>query len=497
MHRISKTDYISGCLCEKRLWLSKHKPEVCIDTETARTRDGDEVGALARAYFPGAVTVPLNAAPAMAQMTQRLMQEGHRVICEATFMANGLTCAADIVRVHPDGLDIIEVKSSTSVKDIQKEDVAFQCHVILCAGYNIRSVKLMHLNKEYIRNGGLDLQQLFVMTDLGVPLQARSGDVSRNVSRFKEVCNQSCEPVTSLACRCEKPHECPCRAYCFQQAQVPEQSVFNVSGMTAKKKYELYQMGIITPEQLHRAEHHLTERQASHVRSMLCHAPEDSIYVNKEAIQRFLASVRYPLHLLDFETSQRAVPQYDGLRPYAQVPFQYSLHVKESVSGRLRHLEHLAETGVDPRRELAEKLCRDIPVGAQTMAYNASFEKSVCRHLAEMYPNLRAPLHSIADNMLDLMIPFRNQWVTTPSMHGSYSIKAVLPALCGNDPEIDYHQLPVVHNGAEAMEQFSVLPFVKDENEVKRIRDGLLLYCRLDTLAMSKVLEALYNLAYD
>ena len=129
------------------------------------------------------------------------------------------------------------------------------------------------------------------------------------------------------------------------------------------------------------------------------------------------------------------------------------------------------------------------------MAYNSSFEKTVCRKLAALFPDLTDGLLSIVDNMVDLMIPFQKGWVTTPSMHGSYSIKAVLPALCGGDPALDYHALPVVHNGAQASETFGSLHLIKEYEKVEAIRKGLLLYCGLDTLAMVKVLEQLYVFA--
>jgi phosphoribosyl-ATP pyrophosphohydrolase len=133
-------------------------------------------------------------------------------------------------------------------------------------------------------------------------------------------------------------------------------------------------------------------------------------------------------------------------------------------------------------------------MGVQSIAYNYSFEKSVCRALAAMYPDLAPHLLNIVDNMIDLMVPFQKKWVTSPAMHGSYSIKAVLPVLCGGDPALDYHALPVVHNGAEAMATFATLHLVEDPQEVQRIRDGLKQYCCLDTLAMVKVLDALYDL---
>ena len=66
----------------------------------------------------------------------------------------------------------------------------------------------------------------------------------------------------------------------------------------------------------------------------------------------------------------------------------------------------------------------------------------------------------------------------------------MLPALCSDDPELDYHSLEGIHNGSEAMNAFADLPNHTTE-EIATIRKNLLAYCRLDTLAMVKVLEKL------
>ncbi|WP_409410380.1 DUF2779 domain-containing protein, partial [Aliarcobacter cryaerophilus] len=97
---------------------------------------------------------------------------------------------------------------------------------------------------------------------------------------------------------------------------------------------------------------------------------------------------------------------------------------------------------------------------------------------------------AIHDNCKDLMIPFQNKDYYHPNMKGSYSIKYVLPALV---PEFEnaYKELDLIHNGGEAMEAFANLSNITDEELKQRYRDSLLEYCKLDTLAMVKILEKL------
>jgi hypothetical protein len=176
-----------------------------------------------------------------------------------------------------------------------------------------------------------------------------------------------------------------------------------------------------------------------------------------------------------------------------QIPFQYSLHVQDDVNSEPRHYEFLGKEGTDPRRALAEQLCEQIPENVCSLAYNMSFEKTVIKNLAGLFPDLSEHLMNIHDNMHDLMVPFQQQAYYSKELQGSYSIKWVLPTLCSSDPELDYHALEEVHNGSEAMAAFADLPKHTPE-DIARIRKNLLAYCRLDTLAMVKILEKLYGM---
>ena len=202
----------------------------------------------------------------------------------------------------------------------------------------------------------------------------------------------------------------------------------------------------------------------------------------------------YPLYFLDFETMAPAIPLFPGTRPFEQIPFQYSLHYIEREGGEVLHREFLAESGPDPRRAIAEAICRDIPADVCVTAFHKSTEAGILRKLAEQFPDLAAHLNAVAGNIADLLDPFQKGWYYRKEIGGSFSIKSVLPAICPDDPELDYHELEGVHNGTEAM---SIFPRIKDmePEEAERARRNLLAYCRLDTLALVKVWEELRRTA--
>lgn len=213
-------------------------------------------------------------------------------------------------------------------------------------------------------------------------------------------------------------------------------------------------------------------------------------YVEKENIRDFLSNLSFPLYFLDFETMQPVIPKYIRTKPYAQISFQYSLHYIENEGSELKHKEFLAESGTDPRRALAEKLCSDIPMGVCLTAYNKAFECTRIKELAETFPDLTEHLLNIKDNIVDLLVPFQSGYYYNRAMGGSFSIKSVLPAIFPDDPELDYHNLEGVHNGGEAMTIYPKIQFMAPE-EQKAARHNLLKYCELDTYTMVKVWEAL------
>lgn len=490
---LSKSDFISGAQCPLQLWLKKHKPEACREVDTDQTDEGEAVGSLAKLYFPDALEVPLMCAKDMAADTQLLLEDTPITLCEATFMAQGLSCSADIIHYDGQVIDIIEVKSSSSVKDVQLWDLAFQAYVIQAAGYHVRSASIMHINKEYVRREGLDIHQLLKLEDKTAAVTALTQEVEAKIASLEPLCGDVQEPRESIGVHCERPYECPCKDYCHKLAGVPEESVFKAPGLSLAKKYELYSRGYVALEQLKNQVGLLTPAQQAAVDSMFP-ATDGILFVDHRRLEEFLKTIRYPLYHLDFETYQKAIPPYERMKPYEQIPFQYSLHVQNWQLAVPKHEEFLGIAGTDTRRALAEQLCRDIPAGAQSIAYNRSFEASVCRRLAELFPDLSAHLHDIANNLIDLMIPFRKKWVTSPDMHGSYSIKVVLPALCGTPSDLDYHALPGPHNGKEASAAFTAMESMTDPAEIQKIRHGLLQYCGLDTMAMVCVLNKLYEL---
>lgn len=496
---LSKSTYVRVWSCPKSAWVQKYHPEAVPQDEgkLARFRTGDEVGDLARGLFGPFVNVTAYREdgkldlPRMMENTHEEMDRGTPVICEAAFSFEGLYCAVDLLRRDGDkgGWAIYEVKSSSDgTQEKYIADVSYQKYVLEHCGVKVTGVYLVCINTDYVLGPeGLDVNQFFKVNDLWEAACREQAETVPGVLETAErVLGSGEEPEQELGEDCKG-----CELFGWCGRDLPSPNVFDLYRLQKKKMIEYYRAGLVSFADLDRAG---VITNATQKRQMDSFLRDTGIYTEPERIRRFLGRLAYPLYFLDFETMMPAVPFCVGTRPFAQIPFQYSLHYIEKEGGELRHREFLAESGTDPRRAIAESLCRDIPANACVTAYNKRFECSRLHELADAFPDLAEHLLAIESNIADLLDPFQKGWYYRREIGGSFSIKSVLPAICPDDPELDYHGLDGVHNGTEAM---SVFPAIREmpPEEQEKARKALLAYCRLDTLAMVKVWEELRRAA--
>ena len=493
---LSKSRYCAFVQCPRNLWLRTYKPELATvnGSAEARMETGNEIGDLAMQLFGDFVEVTAYKEngkldlSVMIEKTNELLLVECPVICEASFSYQGSYCAVDILKRENGGYAIYEVKSSTHANHIYATDIAYQKYVLEHCGVNVTGTYLVCLNNEYVFDGTLKLDKLFKIVDLWAEVEEEFKHVEANIAAAKDIMDDPVEPLYGLSENCRKPYHCSFWEHC--SSHLPKPSVFDLygTGFNFKKKLKYYKNGICTFEELSAD----NEVMKTRIQSMqISHGIRDlEPHIDKKEIKDFLDTLWYPLYFLDFETMQLAIPKFVGTKPYAQIPFQYSLHYIESEGGELKHKEFLGVSGEDPRRAIAERLCEDIPKDACVVIYNKTFEPVRFRELAEYFPDLADHLLAVRENIRDLLDPFRKGYYYNRAMGGSFSIKVVLPALFPNDPTLDYHNLEGIHNGGEAMEIF---PKIKDmpPEEQEIVRRNLLKYCELDTYATVKVWEEL------
>lgn len=488
MMHLSKSKYCNAVQCPKMLWLLQNKPEEQSEINNQSILDnGTDVGIIAKDLFGAHIDIEFNNnLQTMINDTAKALEKDNIIVTEASFSYKDNFCSVDILKKNNNNYEIYEVKSSTEVKDIYLDDISYQTYILKNLGYNVTKSNIVYLNSNYERIGDLNLQELFIIKDVTNITISKQEEVKEKVNAINEYMKQKNEPDDDIGIHCVTPYDCPFFKHCTKK--LPSKNIFNIRRMRNSTKFKLYHSGIYSYEDL--LEEDIDWKYKEQIEFDLYNKPP---FININKIKEFLKTLSYPLYFLDFETYQQAIPEYDFIKPYMQIPFQYSLHYIKKDNSELMHKEFLAETNIDPRRSLAESLVKDIPKDTCVLAYNMMFEKMVIKDLANIYPDLKEHLMNIHSNIKDLMIPFKNRDYYTKEMDGSYSIKYVLPALFPNEKELDYHNLDLVHNGSEAMATYKNLQNLS-KSEQEKVRESLLKYCELDTYAMVKIWEKLKEL---
>lgn len=488
-HLLSKSSFIRGVQCEKHLYLYKYhykEMDQLSEMQKAIFKRGTDVGKLAQQLFSGGIDASPNSQfeyDKAVKLTNKLLNDKQKIIYEASFNFSDVLAVADIVVNEKSGLKIFEVKSSTSISETYIRDAALQYWVISNCGYKIKDFSITYINNQYVRKGKLDIKELFVtesVLKLILPLQKW---VEENVNQFKKVLTKKVIPQIDIGEHCYDPYTCGFYEYC--RKHIPENSIFDLSGIHLTKKYDLYRSGIVKLQDI---TDDIELSKNARLQVDIFKGKKDLI--DKKAIKEFLFDLNYPIYFMDFETFQPAVPMFDNSKPYMQIPFQYSLHYKKNKNSKIEHFEFLAETGNDPRIKFIENLLRDTKSEGDILTYNKSFEVLRLKEIAEAFPKYKKEIEERISRVKDLMLPFQKKYYYTYKMQGSYSIKYVLPALI---PELSYADLEI-NEGGLASVAFESLYFETDLMRIAEIRNNLLEYCKLDTFAMVKLLEKLESL---
>lgn len=491
---LTKTGFICGekCTCASIFFNTRRKDAAPIANQYILDI-GTAVGEFARTKYPGAVLVKHTNMVRQSIETKELLASNTHFICEASFLQDGLFCAVDILEVtEPGHVKIIEVKSSTDVKDINYRDVAFQVYVLRKCGYVVDAAYLMYVNKEYVRDGELDPNEFFVVADVSEDVFNLQAEVEAEVKEIKEALLADNDPEPVIGEYCFSPYECPFWGTICKKT-LPENSIFDIRGMQTRTKLDLYDDGICTM-----SDYLKTKKQNPKFRQqcLLTTTGDKGLKVDYVALKAFLKKIKFPIVSLDFETINEAIPPFNGLKPYTQIPFQFSMDVLRERGLNLEHFEYLANPKIDWRIEFAHKLVEFCPATGSVVVCSQAMERKRIEELAKLEGNedIKDALLNIASRIVDVLIPLMNRVIYCEAMHGSYSVKHLLPALFPDDKRLSYQDLSI-NNGMLASSAFSkMLHGDVSTFEEATMRKALLIYCGLDTYGPLCILELMYKL---
>ncbi len=482
--RLSKSRFVAGCQCLKRLYLQVHKPELAAEpggAAEAIIEQGREVGMLARQMFPGGVEIRDEGLDKAIRATRELIANPDvPAIFEGTFEHAAVLVRVDILHRRRDGRwRLIEVKSTTDIKDHHLDDVGIQYRVLFRSGLDVASACLAHVNRNYIYAGGdIDPRQFFRIRNLTRRVQRLQPKLKSQLRSEFRVLAMPSPPEIAVGPHCTDPVTCEFFDRCNPPR--PHDHIGFLPRIHASAMEELEEMGVESIRDIPN-DFDLTEiqrRAAACVKSGCAwYSPE---------VRDVLRGLAYPLYFADFETVNLAIPRFEGMRPYDHLPFQWSVHVQRQAGAEPEHYEFLATDASDPRREFISSLCAALGECGSIVVYS-SFESQRLSELGCWLPEFADRINAVQDRVFDLLAIVREH-VYHPAFGGSYSLKSVLPALV---PDMTYDGMDVANGQDAGLAWESLVRGGLDRDDRERVRKALLDYCGQDTLAMVRLSERL------
>jgi predicted RecB family nuclease len=483
---ISKSKFVAGVQCLKRLYLQVHQPELAAAPDPAAEaiiEQGREVGMLARQLFPGGAEVDGSAGLEEAIWTTRELIANREIpaIFEGAFEHGGVLVKADILqRRKGDKWRLLEVKSTTDVKDHHLWDVGIQSRVLSRSGLNLSSVNVMHVDRSYVFQGGsIDPKQFFRIRTLNRQIAKLGGRLTAQLRSEFRILALPSTPDIAPGRHCAEPVRCEFFERC--NLPRPEDHIGYLPRIHASAVEKLGGMGIASIRDIP-DDFQLSENQRRACTSVQTRQPWFGPDLAKE-----LEALKYPLRFMDFETVNPAIPRFAGMRPYDQLPFQWSVHVLRERGAEPQHYEFLATDVSDPRPEFAISLLGALGERGSIVVYNQQFESARLSELAASLPEFTERVKNIQSRLWDLLSLVRNH-VYHPAFAGSYSLKAVLPALV---PDMTYAGMQVADGRTAGIDWESLMRGDLDQAEREKTRKALLDYCGQDTLALVRLVEKL------
>jgi predicted RecB family nuclease len=362
--------------------------------------------------------------------------------------------------------------------------VAIQHRVVSRCGLDLASSCLAHVNRNYVFQGGsIDVRRFFKIRNLTRRIERLLPKLTFQLRSALRVLVMPKAPDIPPGPHCTNPITCEFYDRC--NPPCPDDHIGYLPRIQASAVEELVDMGV---ESIHDIpeDFPLNERQRRAATSVQTGKPWFSPELKDE-----FTGLKYPLYFMDFETLNPAIPRFSGMRPFDQLPFQWSVHVLRQPGAEPEHHEFLATDTDDPRREFITSLCSVLGKSGSIVVYYQPFEEQRLSELAAWLPEFSGRIKKIQRRLWDLL-PIVREHVYHPAFGGSYSLKAVLPALV---PDMTYEGMEVADGTDAGLAWESLVRGNVDQPERDRIRKALLDYCGQDTLALVKLLEALKRTA--
>lgn len=486
---LSKSEYLLFLKHPAWLWLKKHDKSKlpAVDANTQAIFDsGNLFEEYAEQLFPDGIRIGFDKGDfstyiSMPERTKQVLADGADTIFQGRFETENITCIVDIIkRVEGDTFDLFEIKASTKAKPEHEHDLAFQTRVLEKAGLKVRNISVIHINNQFVKDGVIDISKFTAITDVTKEVRALEKATEQNIRQAVQTIDSPDIPNISPRYAKMGAFSEWLDIYKSLVGPLEKDSIYNLATPSAvigqledlhiEKIKDIPDEFVLKPKQRWQVETNKTGKR----------------YIDKHNIKKFLESLEYPLYFFDYETLSSTVPPYDGLKPYSQLPFQYSLHILDKPDGKLSHKEYLHIDKTNPAEPLIIQLKADIGDKGTVLVWYETFEKGCNKLLGEIVPEQSGFMESVNERIVDLMAPFSEGWFRDKDFMGSASIKKVLPTLI---PDLKYTDLDVSDGATAQRLWMQAVLEGKEDLDKETLFNNLCEYCKLDTLAMVKIYE--------
>ncbi|MBE8221947.1 MAG: DUF2779 domain-containing protein [Bdellovibrionales bacterium] len=491
---LSKTKIMAGMQCPKNLFLQVYNKKLASPITAAEQMvfdQGNLVGELAQKKFTkktALVNKKFWDFEGALKQTEEFIFQGKENIFEASFTYKGIFARVDILqKVEGDNdlWNLIEVKSGTKVKDENIKDVALQLWILENLDYKIQNCYLMHINNQCVFP---DMSDFFHKEDITLKAKEVKNEVANSILELKQIVDNQKEPDIDIGPHCNTPYECKFKSYCGKH--LPKDSVFLLPSMEEydfkedewkKKLWGFYKQNIFKIKDI--PVNKLTPRQQI---AQKVHT-QDKSYIDKNGIALDLKKLKQPFHYLSFNIINPAIPFWEGVRPYEQIIFQYSICMQKNFDSDLVYKNYLHDNNKDPRLALAEKLVKDAGDEGSVVCYHKAFDGHKIKSLAKLYPHLQKPLLNIVSRLVDPLLIFKKH-VYLKSFGAQINIKFIATALFGK--ELGFDNLNIKD---EALVQMAYKNLIKEfdnknfETNKDKITQDLLEYGKQDVYILAKL----------
>ncbi len=507
IYNLDKTNIKDGVQCIKKLWFNFHEPIIIRDNP--EFHKGERFGLIVRENYGNGLDLSdnFNIQDVVIKTEEALKSKNTNVIYEGAFIFEKTLVRTDVLIKNRDGWDLLEAKATTKIEEkknvLKKEyllDLSIQTFILKQCGVNLKNIKLIYINKEFIYNGDNKYNDLIleeIMTDV---ISLEEKEIPNYIKTLEPLINKkTISPNIEMGSHCKKPHKCSYEKNC--KALLPKIDIvpYTILPYVSKNKK-------------------ITEYFKDKKNKDLQDVPEELLFIDREGyvenyykiiqeahrenkpwfsenLKNIFKDYTWPYYFMDFETAMQGVPIIKGTQPNYQLPFQWSVHKWDSINKEIELEEAKSFLDFEDQsieRNFIESLLVAVGSKGTIFAHGAIFEISALQRLLKKdhFKDLYDKIIKLIDRVVDTKKIVTENFYS-PLMNGSSSIKEVVKAIPG---DIVYDKNDNIAGGTDATLAWFLYTNPKTSKEEKNeLNKNLIEYCSKDTFAIYHLIKYLLD----